>query len=461
MARVKASEKSIIALDELTTFTYKWFSPMLRRSLFYSLKYSIRSFFRDVIRGVWARVIFYPVIQKNEFSAPEIGKYLRKNSPDLVDLNDDIASVSIVNVSSDLIGKDDVRNEHTKFIKPRRFGSLIRNKISTSGSTGRPLTFVQNIGAVIREEAFVYRQLRWAGFEWGQRRVWLRGDVVCSKSGANGIYWCRDYWANTLMLSSYHISTDTALAYISEIKKFDPVLIQAYPSSVGALAVWMRLNGVKYRSQKLKGIVTSSETLEPELRKEIEEAFGVKVFDWYGQAERVAAIGTCEYGSYHALTDYGRVELLPEKDGSYEVVGSGYNNKAMPLRRYRTGDRVRFSGKNCECGRVFPVIDQVIGRSDKTVVLEDGRHIARLDHVLKGFDNILEGQIAYLGDNRFEVRVVAPSGWSDHDSDRLVKQFIRRVEGVNISVKLVGFVPRGSNGKYEFLKDESKVAPKV
>lgn len=429
---------------------------MLRHDLIFSLRYSVRSFFRDAVRGVWARLFIYPVLKNNERSSVHLARYLEKVSNDTPITNGDIASVPILVGPSGLIDKEDIRNDYARFVRPRMLGTLIRNKISTSGSTGRPLTLVQTVGAVIREEAFVYRQLSWAGYAWRQRRVWIRGDVVASPaSSSKGRYWCRDYWSNTLMFSSYHISTDSARSYISEIRKFDPVLIQAYPSSIGALAVWMRLNNVEYRSKALRGIVTSSETLDPELRKEIEEAFGVRVFDWYGQAERVAAIGTCEHGNYHILTDYGKVELLPEHDGSYEVVGSGYNNKAMPLLRYRTGDRVSYSGKGCDCGRVFPVVDQVVGRKDKAIVLEDGRHVTRLGHVLQGFDNVLEGQIAYVGGDHFEVRVVAPNGWSEHDTCRLIKQFLDRVEGVTVSVILTENIPRGPNGKFIFLKDES------
>jgi phenylacetate-CoA ligase len=40
------------------------------------------------------------------------------------------------------------------------------------------------------------------------------------------------------------------------------------------------------------------------------------------------------------LTDYGVVELLEGDDGSCELVGTTLNDPAMPLRRYRSGDRV-------------------------------------------------------------------------------------------------------------------------
>src|SRR5438067_9016 len=66
----------------------------------------------------------------------------------------------------------------------------------------------------------------------------------------------------------------------------------------------------QHGSRALRGVMTSSETLEPDVRASVEQAFGVRVFDWYGQAERVAAIGTCEHGSYHVLTDYGDAALL-------------------------------------------------------------------------------------------------------------------------------------------------------
>jgi phenylacetate-CoA ligase len=78
--------------------------------------------------------------------------------------------------------------------------------------------------------------------------------------------------------------------------------------------------------------MTSSETLEPEVRAAVEQAFGVRVFDWYGQSERVAAIGSCEHGSYHVMTDYSGVALLEtDKRDAWELVGTSLNNLAMPL----------------------------------------------------------------------------------------------------------------------------------
>jgi phenylacetate-CoA ligase len=182
----------------------------------------------------------------------------------------------------------------------------------------------------------------------------------------------------------------------------------------------------------------------------------VRVFDWYGQAERVAAIGTCEAGSYHVLTDYGGVELLAGEDGFFELVGTTLNNPALPLQRYRTGDRVvAGEARPCPCGRVFPTVLAVIGRQERSVVLPDGRIITRLDRVFQGHDrHLIESQVLYGSDGRFRLRIVATPGFTALDEAALVAAFLLRVPGVEVLVERVPAIPRGPNGKFEFIAVE-------
>lgn len=421
-----------------------------------SIKFTIRSLFRDIVRGYFARTFAFPRIASNEFNASQASYYL-----DELQLHtdqrsqDNITKLIFINNPNNCTDKSAILRYPQKFIQRRTPRTFIRNHIFTSGSTGTPLRITQDIWAVILEEAFVYRQLHWAGYRNGDRRAWLRGDVVSNGASNNGIYGCRDWWSNTLMLSSYHISSATARSYIDALNNFNPVIIQAYPSSIHALASWMLSNKVRYKGNALRGIVTSSETLEADTQARIEQAFGCRVFDWYGQAERVIAIGTCEHGSRHVLTDYGRVELLPAENGLYELVGTGYNNKAMSLIRYRTGDLVRLSAKqSCPCGRIFPIVDRVIGRRDKVITLPDGRTIGRLDHVFKGADNVIEGQVVYKGGGHFLLRVVPGPNWSQDDESQLIAKLKARVVGVEAHVDTVASIPRGANGKFEFVRIE-------
>ena len=419
-----------------------------------TLVLALKSFMRLLARGLPARLLVLPLLMRNERSASALNDYVARRARRLgVAVPADATRLHAVPSDAFLLAKPALRQDPARHLRPRRFGSLLRNTIRTSGTSGSPLSLVQSLGAVIREEAFIQRQLCWIGWRPGQRRAWIRGDLVCDERPPDGRYWRRDPVGKLLVMSSYHLSGTTIGAYVAALEAYDPVVIHAYPSSIGAIAHWLDAAGRRYRGRSLRGVMTSSETLEPGVRAAVMRAFGVIVFDWYGQAERVAAIGTCEHGRYHLLTDYGGVELLALPDGSNELVGTSLNNAAMPLARYRTGDTVRAGEPApCPCGRVFPTLEAVIGRQERSVTLPDGRLVARLDRVFQGSGlHLLEGQVRYHGQARFTLRVVAADGFGSRDEAALREQFLQRVPGVEVAVERVDAIPRGANGKFEFI----------
>jgi phenylacetate-CoA ligase len=427
-----------------------------------SLKFSLRSLGRELVRNIWGRVFVYPALARNERSRETLARYVAERAAKAgVPLDGDPFSLPRLAPGTPLLTKQDVRQHPERLIRPRRPGSILRTTIKTSGTSGTPLTIVQSLGNMVREEGFVYRQLRWIGWRHGQPRAWIRGDIVCADHPRDGRYWCRDWVGNMLMMSSYHLSDQTIGAYVDALEQFEPVVIHAYPSSIAALAAWLNARGRRYGGRALLGVMTSSETMEQEVRAAVEQAFGVRVFDWYGQSERVAAIGTCEQGSYHLLTDYSGVALLEtDQADAWELVGTSLNNLAMPLVHYRTGDTVAPGEEACACGRVFPTIKTVLGRQEKVITLPDGRMIGRLDRIFQGHDrHLVEGQVAYRGNGRFLLRVVATEGWSAADSQAMVDKFLLRVPGVEVTVQKVAAIPRGRNGKFEFVVIEEQGEP--
>ena len=425
-------------------------------SLKHTCMVSARSLGRVLARNLWGRLLVYPALARNERSAATLNAYVARRARLLgVAAPLDATRLHALPPDAAMLGKDELRRHPERHLRPRRPGSLVRSTIRTSGTSGSPLTLVQSLGAVIREEGFVYRQLRWIGWRPGQRRAWIRGDIVCDARPRDGRYWCRDWVGNMLMMSSYHLSNTTIEAYVAALEAFDPVVIHAYPSSIAALAHWLDAAGRRYRGRRLRGVMTSSETLEPDVRAAVARTFDVTVFDWYGQAERVAAIGTCEHGRYHVLSDYAGVELLAgsEEGGQSELVGTSLNNAAMPLVRYRTGDSVIADNPApCPCGRVFPTVQAVLGRQERIVTLPDGRLVARLDRVFQGHDRrLVEGQVCYHGDARFTLRVVAGPGFDAQDEAALVEKFLLRVPGVQVALQRVEAIARGPNGKFEFI----------
>lgn len=446
-----------------SSFAYRH-SPAWAQELFISAKSSLRSMVREgrafealraevheseswseqELRDFQSRTLQRIV----ESAARDVPYYRDKYRP--LDLDFEELEFPEALAKLPLISKADVREGGRALISERKQGPLFSG--STSGTTGAPLGLYQDLPAINRENAFIWRQLAWAGLRRGDRRAWMRGDMIVPATQEKPPYWRVNRAENMLMLSSYHLSESAAPTYLESLASFDPVVIQAYPSSIGYLAAWMLSTGFRYRGVALRGIVTSSETLSDVGRREIESAFGCRVFDWYGQFERVAAIGTCEHGRHHLLSDYSFVEMLPAEDGLFELVGTGFNNASMPLIRYRCEDLVRPAPANerCSCGRSFPLIEQVVGRVDDSIKLPGGRSIGRLDHLFKGVEGILEAQIRQDRLDALTILVVPSGGFNGRTRETLENNARYRLgDAIAVEIRLVDAIPRTKNGKFK------------
>lgn len=349
-----------------------------------------------------------------------------------------------------LLTKAEVRRHASEILSSTYRG--LRFKGSTSGTSGAPLLLTKSLEESRHEAAYYHRQLEWAGYARGDRLAWFRGDQVVPESQATPPFWRHARVARTLFLSSYHLAAHTARAYLDALRSFRPQIIQAYPSSVGFLAQYLESTG-RSIGIRLKGIVTSSETLRGEVRRMIEKRFETRVFDWYGSYERVAAIGTCEHGRYHLLSDYSIPELVPCAPGVMEIVGTSYVNEVFPLLRYASGDYVVSDNSDpCCCGRHFPVVSEIIGRSDDVVQTPSGRRIGRLDHVFKGVSGILEAQIVQTVLTHVKVLLVASETVSEQDRQLIIDRLASLTgRELTIDVECVPHIQRGARGKHQLV----------
>jgi phenylacetate-CoA ligase len=120
------------------------------------------------------------------------------------------------------------------------------------------------------------------------------------------------------------------------------------------------------------------------MRRIFKEVYQCKTYDSYSGLEACGLISECEHGKLHISPDVGIIELLKE-DGNYaqpgetgEAVCTGFLNYDQPLIRYRIGDLIKLSNnQQCECGRHMPVVDEIIGRVEDTVLAKDGREMVR------------------------------------------------------------------------------------
>jgi phenylacetate-CoA ligase len=325
-----------------------------------------------------------------------------------------------------------------------------RFSATTSGTTGMPMTAYRDLHAINRENAFVWRCMMWAGLHPGEPRVWIRGDKIVAPTQVKPPFWRYVKADNMLMMSSYHLSDASATGYIDAIERMDPVVIQGYPSAVLLLARYMLSTGRTYKGKRLRSVVTSSETVTTEHRELVQRAFGCKIIDWYGCMERMLAIGNCEHGTYHVMSDYSHVEFLPQDDGTHEVVGTGFDNQLMPFIRYRLGDSVVLGDPKyrCKCGRAFPVVEQIIGRVEDYVLTPSGRKVFMMSNMLDNLTGVLEGQIRQDEHGAIKVLLVPAPGHGPVKVDEVVKcaQTMLGTD-MRVDVQEVQEIPRTRNGK--------------
>lgn len=388
---------------------------------------------RKLIEHVYKNVLYYREIFDT-----------RKLKPKDIKTKEDLKKLPFLT-------KEDVRKNRDKLLA-QNFNRSLLSKAYTSGTTGTPLDLFRDIYSINFENASILRQWRWAGYKFDSRRAVLRGDLIVPAAQTRPPFWRYNTSENALLMSSYHLSSKNIPYYLSKIEKFRPDYIQAYPSSIHLLAAYMKEN--KINAISLKAVFTSSEMVTPKIRALTEEYFCCQVYDYYGLAERVIPIMTCEKGRYHVIPEYGIAEFITFDGDKTELIGTGLTNFAMPLIRYKTGDIVicDHKGTKCSCERNFNLVKEIQGRSNDFIVTPDGRKIGNptLTHLFYGVDNnIIESQILQEKMDEIIIRVVPDKSYSDKDKELLAKK-TRGLLGKSIKIKieLVDSISRTKEGKF-------------
>ncbi len=356
-----------------------------------------------------------------------------------------------------LTHKDQVREHPEDFLAdtfPRR--SLI--PWQTSGTTGTPLTIFYSHTAMRNMWAFVELYRNNAGVTKDDRHGQFTGKkiVPSRQAAAKKVFWRHDLANHSLLLSSTHLKPDNLPYYAEALKRFRPVFLCGYPSSLYVLSDYYRQSGRP--APRIKAVLTSAETLLEHQRQVIEEAFATRVFDQYGQTEMQSFWYECQAGRMHAhplagVTEILRPDGLPAAPGEQgEVVLTGFVNYAMPLVRYRIGDTARFATEPCRCGRSMPVIEQIGGRLDDFIYTREGGFLGRLDPVLKGVRNIVESQFEQESLDILRVRYVPAPAFTGEDLQVLERNLRARVgPGIHLEFECIDRIPRTSNGKFRFV----------
>jgi phenylacetate-CoA ligase len=328
----------------------------------------------------------------------------------------------------------------------------------TSGTTGAPLTVFRSVQSLLMEQAFVKRHWAWGGYHDGMVRATLRGDLVAARDQSSPPFWFWNRYNRQLLVSSRHLTESHADAIIDRLEILSPAMLQAYPSTAFTLAGLLERRN---RRLRIPLIFTASEPLYQHQRALIAARLGARIMDMYGMAERVAFATECEHGELHLNPDYSHVEIVDDEgrptSGYGYVVGTTFHNHAMPLVRFRLGDRTRWKPGQCACGRVFPMIEPVTGKFEDSITGGNGAPVSAsvLTFAFKGLEHIRKSQVAQVGPASWEVRVVPMPGFSAADQQYLVDNIHHLVDPlVAVKVVLKDDLPNTAAGKFRWVVNE-------
>ena len=364
---------------------------------------------------------------------------------DSVRTQEDIKKFPIINKKKVLEAGDSIIST--------RYPKWALRKGRTSGSTGTPMIVYRTLFSLGTEHAFARRQWDWAGVGLREKCAWVFQRVVAPPEKKNARLYEYDPIMKELTLSAYHCSPDTALDYAKAIKNYGIEVLVGYPSAVYLMAKTCINSGFKL---DLRVVLSTWEAMTEPMRNTISEAFGCKIYDFYGSGERVVAIHTCERGSYHIIPEYGFTELVPMGEyekGYYRVVSTGFWNKGMPLIRYDTGDVVTESDDYCSCGREFPVVKSIIGKEGDVIQSPSGIQlgvtaVVQILYTIGGTDNVLETQFIQDTLDHITIEYVPGQGFRADDLANMLQaaeRFLPR--DLKVDFKRVEAVRRTPMGK--------------
>jgi phenylacetate-CoA ligase len=309
----------------------------------------------------------------------------------------------------------------------------------------------------------------WLGLRPFDRYVRIVAPPAPAPGGPRLLTWAqRAYEALTQdRISVWEIDHQRAQDIWRRMEAFRPDFILGYTSTLAAIADLLERRGLKL-TRRPRGVITIAETLTPERRRLIEEYFAAPITNRYGLREFGSwSAQSCAASPerFHVNTELVVCELL-RQDGSEAAPGETARvvltdlwNYARPFIRYDTGDLAAALPDPCPCGRGFPLLGSIEGRSAECLATADGKVIspAILGHYLFVYNDQARAvrcyQLVEESPGRVTLLVVPGDLWNDRSAAAL-RQNVAELVGpkVEVAVRSVPAIPPEPSGKRPIIK---------
>lgn len=275
-----------------------------------------------------------------------------------------------------LLRKQTIRAQGLARFTSERYRDIDLIDDFTGGTTGSEPMKIRLDRAVThqREMAYIYHMFDRVGVHFGDPHVQIKIDSPRGWKSYEPL-------SNKLLLSQSLMDENTLDDYVRMIEKHQPTYINALASTAYRLVQLLEKQDREVEVD-LKAVLLGSEMVHAHQRRAIEQKLNTRVFSWYGHVERLilAGEGRHDASAYYAFPQYGSLEIVDEKgeridepDVVGQLVGTGFNNDAMPLIRYATGDYGAWAERGEHSDLPYPAIHMIEGREQEFACTADGR----------------------------------------------------------------------------------------
>ena len=349
-----------------------------------------------------------------------------------------------------LIDKDTVRNNYELMIN-KNYPKKNFFYVTTGGSSGEPMKFLQSKNVWAKELAFVNNYFKENGYTTQDLKASFRGGDF--ENIKNNEYWKLNPIHNEIHFSPFHIGRESITHYVSKLNQLQPKFIHTYPSAIMAIMRNMHENSLSLNYQ-IKCIFLISENITKEEILEIKSYFNCNVSSFFGHTERLifAPLEQSTLQTYRINKRYGFVELIDSNRQKKELVGTSFDNFAMPLIRYRTDD---YSSYENEEEGLIHLID---GRWDKEYL--NGKNglsltLTALNMHSDIFKNVLNFQFYQDKIGEATILIIPSKNYTEQDGKKILNALEKKGgHALSFKLKLVSAPLLTKRGKLKKLIKE-------
>ncbi|MFC7548606.1 phenylacetate--CoA ligase family protein [Plantactinospora sp. GCM10030261] len=264
-----------------------------------------------------------------------------------------------------------------------------------------------------------------------------------------------------------NVHVDTSRGLDEQVTMFlagRPTFLRGFPNAIATLVAELKRRGITYRG--VHSVVFGGESLADAARAEVLDYFGATGHEVYASVEAYTIARSCPRGSLHLRSTDVVVEVehddgtVSVADGAGEILVTRLRADAMPLVRYRLGDRVVIVPNDCPCGvRHTPVVREIQGRVEDQIRTRDGRLRSGdfFASLLRHVTGIRQFQFVQRSPGTVEVLLV-PTAAEDGTgrgglADRARAALGPSLGEFEVAVRVVDRIPPEANGKIRLVKN--------